>query len=402
MSDPGVEASRQPGLLIVATVDNFLRDFLLPFARHYRELGWRVDALAARDETFSECAPAFDRIWDIDWARDPRRLLRLPGQLRRVREIVTQHGYDIVHVHTPIAALVTRMALRRRQPDDTPRVIYTAHGFHFSDSRMTLAGGAFLGAERLAGRWTDELIVLNDADQRAAARWRLVAPERVHLMPGIGLEIGNYRADQVRGADVDRVRRELSLASGDALFLMIAEFTTNKRHQDAILALRRLGRPDVHLAIAGRDGPALEPTMQLIADQGVGEHVHVLGFRNDIPALIRASVATLLVSAREGLPRGVMESLSLGTPVIGTQIRGVSDLLRDGGGLLVKVGDVREIARAMAWVLDHPEQARAHGELGQSTVARYDLDHILALHDDLYANTLNRRPTQGLSCRRLR
>jgi glycosyltransferase involved in cell wall biosynthesis len=379
----------QPGLLIVATVDNFLRDFLLPFGRHYRALGWRVDALAARDETYAECAAVFDHVWDIDWTRDPTRLSGLPKQLRTVREIVARGRYDIVHVHTPIAALVTRLALRRRDPLEGPRVIYTAHGFHFSADRATPGTAAFLVAEKLAGRWTDELVVINRADNLAAERWRLVPADRLHLMPGIGLDMGRYRANQVTPADIATVRNGLGLSPTDALFLMIAEFTANKRHADAILALQRLRRADVHLAVAGREGPTLPATRRLIAEHGLDRQVHILGFRHDIPALIRASVATVLVSGREGLPRSVMESLSLATPVIGTDIRGVSDLLSDSGGILVKVGDVNAIAQAMAWMLNHPQQAQTYGNRGSATLASYDLRHIIAMHDDLYANTLH-------------
>lgn len=379
-------------LLIVATVDNFLRDFLLPFARHYRKLGWRVDALAARDETYEECAAAFDRVWDIDWTRDPKRLSGLPSQLRRVRQIVAQQGYDLVHVHTPIAALITRLALRRSHRPGATRVIYTAHGFHFFCDRLTPVGAGFLAVEKLAARWTDELVVINDADRQAAERWRLGPTNRIHLMPGIGIETERYRTQLVTSADLVRLRSELELGRDDALFLMIAEFTANKRHADAIRALSRLGRPDVHLAIAGREGPALPAVRQLTEQCGLGGRVHILGFREDIPALVRASIATVLVSGREGLPRSVMESLSLETPVIGTNIRGVSDLVGQAGGLLVKVGDVDGISQAMAWMLDHPEQARSFGQNGSALMAKYDLRHVMELHDELYAKVLKRGP----------
>jgi glycosyltransferase involved in cell wall biosynthesis len=327
-------------------------------------------------------------MWDIDWTRDLTGLSGLPKQLRTVRQIVARGRYDIVHVHTPIAALVTRLALRLRDPRNGPKLVYTAHGFHFSADRTTPGSAAFLAAEKLAGRWTDELVVINRADRLAAERWRLVPADHLHLMPGIGLDIGRYRADQVGAADITGVRNGLGLSPGDALFLMIAEFTANKRHADAIMALLRLGRSDVHLAIAGREGHALPAARRLITESGLDRQVHILGFRHDIPALIKASVATVLVSEREGLPRSVMESLALATPVIGTDIRGVSDLLSDGGGLLVKVGDVNAIAQAMGWMLNHPEDAQTYGKRGSAKLASYDLSHIIALHDDLYANTL--------------
>jgi glycosyltransferase involved in cell wall biosynthesis len=382
---------RAPSLLIVATVENFLRDFLLPYARHYRAQGWRVDALAGSDETHSECAPAFDHMWDMDdWGRSPRPAA-LRAQLRRVREVVGSGRYDIVHMHTPIAAFVTRLALRDNGGPEGATLIYTVHGFHFLPNKVTPAGVAYLAAEKLASRWTDELITINEADRRAAERYRLIKPGHLHPMPGIGIDIAGYRADELTAADVASARGTLGLAADAHLFLMIAEFTTNKRHADAVLALAQLGRGDVHLAIAGRDGPALEPTRRLVAERGLSEQVHILGFRSDVPALIRASVATILVSAREGLPRSVMESLALGVPVIGTAIRGITDLLADGGGRLVEIGDVAGIAAAMRWMLDHPDGARAEGARGSASVAKYDLTHVIALHDRLYETCLRTR-----------
>ena len=118
-------------LLLVTTVPGTLRSFLLPFAAHFRRLGWQVDAMACGASASIECQQGFDRVWDVEWSRnplDPRNLLAAPGV---IREIVTRERYDLVHVHTPVAAFVTRYALKdlRRQTDT--KIIYTAHGFHF-------------------------------------------------------------------------------------------------------------------------------------------------------------------------------------------------------------------------------------------------------------------------------
>ncbi len=78
-----------PRLLVVTTVYNMISDFLLPFAAHYRGRGWRVDALARPDDTFAECAPAFDRAWEIGWSRRPLEMRDVAGQLRLLRAIVS-------------------------------------------------------------------------------------------------------------------------------------------------------------------------------------------------------------------------------------------------------------------------------------------------------------------------
>jgi len=99
-------------------------------------------------------------------------------------------------------------------------------------------------------------------------------------------------------------------------------------------------------------------------------------------------VATVLASEQEGLPRCVMESLCLEVPVIGTDIRGIQDLLAGDCGLLVELGDVEQLSQAMTWILDHPIAAKAMGKRGRKLMASYDLQHILNLHEALYAEAL--------------
>jgi glycosyltransferase involved in cell wall biosynthesis len=378
-------------LLIVTTVNNMMRDFLLPFARHYRALGWTVHGLAHRDDTFVACAAAFDRLWEIGWSRNPWDVKNLLNNVQYLRRIVHREAYDLVHVHTPIAAFVTRFALRDMRASGEFRLIYTAHGFHFHKGAPALQNAAFLAIEKLAGRWTDYLVVINHEDEAAARHYRIVSPDRVRYMPGIGLDTEQYSRQIVSEGAIAQVRQQLGLSPADRLFLMIAEFTPNKRHGDAIRALAQLRRPDIHLALAG-EGEQMEPVRHLVNQLGVAGQVHFLGYRNDVPALIRASLATVLVSGREGLPRSVMESLCLETTVIGTDIRGINDLVTPDCGWLISVGDVTALADAMTEALQRPEDTRARGIRGRSKMAAYDLRNIIGLHNALYAEALG-RPT---------
>ncbi len=380
---------RQPRLLVVTTVYNMIRDFLLPFAVHYRERGWQVDALAQSDPTYGECAAAFDNAWTIEWSRNPLELRNPFEHVRALRAIVERERYDIVHFHTPIAGFVGRAALRRTRARGGPVVIYTAHGFHFHPDRSRVGNAPFAAAEKIAARWTDYLVVINDADEQAARRYGLVAHDRLVRMPGIGIDTERFQPERVLPHDVARIRDELGLGPEARLVLVVAEFTLNKRHADAVRAFARVTGVDAHLALAGRKGPALEATQRLVAELGLGGRVHFLGFRTDITALIRAATVTVLLSAREGLPLSVLESLSLATPVVGTRIRGISDLLAGGGGSLVAVGDVAGAARALQALLDDPERARALGAQGRAGVLRYDVRHVIALHDELYDRALS-------------
>jgi glycosyltransferase involved in cell wall biosynthesis len=374
-------------LLMVTTVPVVLTNFLLPFAAHFRDRGWQVDAMSCGFTADNPCHQLFDRLWEVQWSRnplDPRNLFRTPAE---IREIVWRERYDIIHVHTPVAAFVTRYALKDLRKQLGATVIYTAHGFHFLPSGNPIKNSVFLALEKLAGNWTDYLVTINREDEAAVKHHRLVSPEYSRYMPGIGVDLDYYNPQTIAESAVAEIRRELGISNTTPLLLSVAEFTPRKRHQDTITAIAKLARPEVHLAIAG-SGPLMEQMQQLAIDLGVASRIHFLGKRNDIPTLMKAAIANILVSAQEGLPRSVMESLALELPTIGTKIRGTQDLLAGGYGLLVDVGDVAGLTDAIAWVLDRPEAAIDMAKRGREHLSAYDLNCIIKLHEELYAEAL--------------
>ena len=374
-------------LLMVTTVPTTLRSFLLPFAAHFRAQGWQVDAMACGVSMSAECQQGFDRVWEVKWSRnplDPRNLLAAP---QVIREIVTREQYNIVHVHTPVAAFVTRFALKDLRARLGVKVIYTAHGFHFYTGGNPLKNAVFINLEKLAGNWTDYLVTINHEDRQAALQHKLVAPARLVYMPGIGVDLKYYNRQTVAESSVIQARQELGIGEHTPLLLSVAEFTARKHHVDAIAAFAKLARTDVHLAFAG-SGPLMEKMQQLAAGLGVAKRIHFLGNRPDIPVLMKAASANILVSAQEGLPRSVLESLALETPTIGTKIRGTQDLLEGGCGLLVDVGDVDGITAAMTAILGSPAAVTQMSKLGYERISDYDLESIVKLHEQLYAEAL--------------
>jgi glycosyltransferase involved in cell wall biosynthesis len=377
--------------LFVTTVAGTLRAFLLPIAEHLQDQGWTVEALARDTSACPELCGVFGTVYEAKWTRTPWRPMPIGEIIRDVQNIVRNGHYDVVHVHTPVAAFLTRLALKNMESSSRPVVMYTTHGLHFHPAGGRLRNGVFLCMERLSGRWTDYMVVINRIDEAAALKYRIVPPDRLHYHPGIGVDTSFYSPSSVSSRAVRMLRDELELAENDKLFSMIAAFDARKRHVDLIEALSMLKRPNVYLGLAG-SGKGEKDIRALVEKLGVQDRVHFLGFRRDIPTLIRASEATVLPSIREGLPRSVMESLSLGVPVIGTNIRGIEELLEDGRGILVSPRDPRAIADAMAWILEHPTEARVMGRRARRKMMdTYDLKHILHLHDALYSEALEQR-----------
>jgi len=383
-AEPIAAATR---LLITTSVPSTLTAFLLPFARHFRERGFVVHAASNGVTSCDACREAFDEVFELPWTRRPRDPANVIEAPRRLRALVRARRYDLVHAHDPVAAFVTRFALRNVKRSGRPRVVYTAHGFHFHGEGGRLSNLAFLAAERLAGRWTDYLVVINRDDEREAKRHRIVPSDRLRYMPGIGVDLDHYDAGRVTPAEVRALRAEIGVDERAPLLTMVGEFNPGKRHRDAVRAVALARRRDVHLVLAGV-GPLMDDVRELACSLEVANRVHLLGYRTDVPTLMAAAFATILPSEREGLPRCIMESMCLERPVIATRIRGVRELVDEETGILTDVGDVEAMARAIDTLADDGARANRLGWRGRERIRAFDLHRVLALHDELYAEAL--------------
>ncbi|NDJ17886.1 glycosyltransferase [Myxacorys almedinensis] len=375
-------------LLIATTVVAALRAFFVPMAHHFRAMGWQVDGMAQGASGCPQCNAAFDHVWEIDWSRNPlaaQNLVAVPQQLRKV---VTKQAYDLVHVSTPVAAFVARYALNGLRQQGKLKIIYTAQGFHFYQGGSPWKNAAFLTLEKLAGRWTDYLVVVNHEDEEAAKHYSLVPPPQVRYIPGTGLNLERFHPDAVPESEVVRVRQALGLSAETPLFLSVAELIPRKRPCDILQAFAALQPSTAHLAFAGA-GVLLEEMQQFAIHLGVQDRVHFLGLRSDIPTLMRSAIATILASEQEGLPNCVMESLCLGVPVIGSQIRGTQDLLDGGYGFLFPVGSVAKLTEAMTLALEQPEATQLIGKRSWNRMAPYGLHPVLKQYEALYTEALN-------------
>jgi len=375
----------EPRLLIATTVPSTSRGFLLPYADHFRQRGWTVDALTGPGDALVDLSGHFDDVHVVPWSRRPADRRNVSAALPTVRRLLARGRYDLLHTHTPVASTISRAAvvgLRRK-----PAVVYTAHGFHFHAGGSRVANLGYAAVERVMGRWTDRLVVINDEDYAAARR--MLDPDRVVLMAGIGLDLERYRPDSASADDIARIRSELGLAPADVLMTVVAELNPGKNHDTVLRALARNGDPDIHLALAGA-GPERQRLEELAAGLGVSDRVHWLGVVADVRPLVLASASTILLSRREGLSRAVMESLAMGVPVIGSRIRGIADLVGRHGGLLVAPDDVDGAAAALDAVQDLPRAWQLRTALAER-LASLSLVRLLHQHDDMYADLLVRR-----------
>ena len=370
-------------ILYVTTISQTMNSFFKPHIKMLVEAGHQVDIACnyndlALDGLYSELGCNF---YQIDFSRSPLSPsnLKAYGQLKNV---VKNGGYDIVHCHTPNAAVVTRLVCRRFRRKNNLKVFYTAHGFHFYKGAPIKNWLVYYPIEKVCSCFTDVLITMNKEDYNlAVAKMKAKSVKYVH---GVGVDLTRF--ENIR---VNRTEKRLEIGVPEDAFLLISvgELNENKNHQVIIKAIAELNNPSVHYAIAGK-GARKEYLEQLAGALGVSEQLHLLGYRRDIPELNTSADAFCFPSFREGLPIAPMEAMACGLPIVCSAIRGNVDLIDDSFGHLVETNDVSGYASAIKQLIEGPELCKSNGEKSVNNVLNFSTDIVMKEMLTLYRENL--------------
>ncbi len=359
-------------ILYITTIGSTM-SFFTSFIRHLLDEGHTVDI--ATNEKNSK-VPACYREWDcivyqIDTSRSPLDIgnLKAIGQIKQLAE---KGQYDIVHCHTPIAAICTRLACRKVRRSGM-KVFYTAHGFHFYKGAPLKNWLMYYPAEKICAHFTDVLITINKEDY-ALAQQKMKA-KLVAYVPGVGIDLSKFGQ-----ATVDKAtkRKELGVPPDATLLLSVGELNTNKNHETVIRAISDL---NVYYMIAG-EGDLRGHLQRVINELGLTERVKLLGYRKDMTELYKTADIYLLPSIREGLNVSVMEAMASGLPVACGRIRGNTDLIDENGGVLFEPQSVDECKDAISSIIRRNKSEMAAYNLKKIQVA--SIDEIIKNMDEVY------------------
>jgi glycosyltransferase involved in cell wall biosynthesis len=277
-----------------------------------------------------------------------------PGEdVRGVRELVALLGprrFDVVHTHSAKAGALGRVAARRV---GVPVVVHSFHGFPFHEFQSPLRRRAYLAAERALASITDYFLTDGTMVAAEAVRLRLAPPERIRAIAS-PVDDGIHPVSDAARA---RARLRLGLPQQAKVVGTVARLDAQKSPLDMIEAVAALGREDIYAAWIG-DGELRPQAQQLIRARGLDDRFRLFGNRSDVASLLPAFDVFALSSLYEGLPCAAVEAMTCGVPVVATAVNSVPEIVVPGRtGLLARPGDPASLARALAHMLDHPEQA---------------------------------------------
>ena len=369
-------------IALIASVHTHIRSFHQPLIKALQEQGHIVDVICGDQEA--------DKLGDeeilISIHRNPFNPANLIG-LWQLIKLLRQKNYDLVHCHTPIGGLLTRLACLLAS--SRAKVVYTAHGFHFYKGAPALNWLIYYPIEWFLAACTDLLLVINQEDWQNARSLNFPA-RQIKRIPGVGVNLKQFRT--IISARKAFIRFQNGYFADEKLVICVGEFNKNKNQQLLLhaLALIKQQAPElkVRLILAG-NGPLWRECKRLAKQLGVADDVEFLGYRNDLDEFLTYCDLAVSASRREGLPVSIIEALATGLPIVASDIRGHRDLVTKDNGELVACTDneVSDFAKAIIRSL-RPETAKNPEACRQSSLV-YDVQKVTEMLLDLYKDLLS-------------
>jgi glycosyltransferase EpsD len=367
-------------VLFVATVDKgHILKFHIPYLRYFKEKGFEVHVACAGDAEIPYC----DKKHVLPFEKSPLKFSNFQAY-RGLKIIIEQNHFALVHCHTPMGAVIGRLAAKGARKKGT-KILYTAHGFHFYKGASIINWLLFYPIEKFLSLYTDCLITINNEDYQNAMKRNFKAKD-IKLVNGVGVDLVKF-SPQVK-EEKSELRNTYHYKDKDFILIYTADLNNNK-HQD--LLINSIGTlkteiPNIKLLLAG-EGPLEKNYKKLVNDLGLEEEIHFLGFRADIPNLLKLSDIAVSTSRREGLPLNLMEAMATGLPLVVTDSRGNRDLVNTGeNGFVVGIDDTEGFILAIKKLYGSTELRERFGKRNIEQVKQYSLESILNKMDEIYSD----------------
>lgn len=373
-------------LFVATVVKTHIMEFHIPYLKMFKEMGWETAVAARNDyENPADCViPYCDTYYNIPFERNPLKSGNLKAY-KELKHIIDEGEYDIIHCHTPVGAMLTRLAAKQARKQGT-KVFYTAHGFHFYKGAPAINWILYYPVEKWLSRYTDVLITINKEDYERAKTFKA---GKVCYVPGVGIDLKKFNVGYV---NKEQKRKEIGVSADDFVLLSVGELIPRKNHEVVIRALSVLKQLDklnhIEYVICGRG--AYETDLKKLAEGlDVADHVHFLGYRNDISEICNCADLFVFMSHQEGLPVALMEAMACGLPAVCSNIRGNTDLIEDGVTGLLANNTPEEVAESISEMKSDTALRNRVASAALQKIKQFDLSSVEDEMSKIYGGVRN-------------
>ena len=305
-------------VLFIANTDRHIKLCHIPYLKMFKENGYMVHVAADSDNKIDYC----NKKINLNITRKPFRFKNIKA-LFKLKKIVKEEEYDIISCHTPVGGFLGRMCTIGLK--NKPKVIYTAHGFHFYKNSSKKNWILYYPIEKFLSRFTTCIITMNNEDYELAKKKFLCD---VYKINGIGLNKDRLKTLY----DKNMLIKKLDL-DGYYIVSYIAEISKRKNQLKLVHELNKidLEKEKIKVMLVG------DSIIKNFKDKIKNPNIIYIDFKKTIGDYINISDLIISSSLQEGMPLCILEAMCFNRPVIALNIRGNNDLIVDGkNGYLVK------------------------------------------------------------------
>lgn len=359
-------------ILYVTNTSRMVNMFFIPHINMLLEEGYIVDCACEIIEGHKLQKEKFlDGInfYEVPFRRTPWAIKNIIA-FNKLVKIQKQNKYDIIHVHTPISAMVVRM-LKILFPK--VKIIYTAHGFHFYKGSSKMSWLVYKNIEKLLARFTDVLITINNEDFEVAKTFKC---KDVRKINGVGVNSNNFK--ELSHDEILEKRKEFGFKKDDKIFITIGEHNSNKNQIMLFEIMNEINQniTNAKFIFIG-DGEDFENNKKIVEEKNLN-NVFLLGFRNDVNELVNMSDVVLSLSYREGLPKNILEGLAVGKTILASNIRGNNELVESGvNGLLFDIKNSEDLKEKIIDICNYDDEFLEKSSINSKKIfKKYDLENV--------------------------
>lgn len=282
-----------------------------------------------------------------------------------IRNYIVKGNYDIVHSH--IFPTQYWVALSRLFVGNKKIKFVTTEHSTFNRRREKFY---FRPIDKFIYSQYDTIISITEKTKENLIKW--IDPKRKNTGKHTVIE---------NGVDIEKIKKALpykknelvhGISENAKLVCMVGRFSEAKDQPTLIRAISKLPE-DVHLVLVG-EGPLMADNKKLSNELGISERVHFLGFRQDIPRILKTVDIVVLSSHWEGLSLASIEGLASGKPFIASEVPGLEEIV-GGNGILFEKGNYNQLQDIVILLINDSKLYHETAKCCLHKAKKYELDN---------------------------
>lgn len=286
---------------------------------------------------------------------------------KNLEALFTKARPDLVHAFDTKPCVWGRLAAASA---GVPAVMGTITGlgalFTDTDMKTRIIRTLYTPLQKRACRASNATVFYNHDDMEDFIRMGVVSRAAASVIPGSGVLTERFSADNFTTEEKAKLRAEIGVQPDEIVVTMITRIFRAKGVMEYVEVAERMKktRPRVRFVLVGGLDTEVADRLNEAETERMKQALTWLGSRKDVAALLSVShIGVLPTFYREGIPRVLLESASMGLPLVTTDTPGCKEVVKTGeNGILIPPRSADALEKAIMEIADSPELMQKYGE----------------------------------------